>query len=53
MKGGGRGDNWIGESHSYDCFLVNKNVPLLKSLRDSLGVGAWGLWQYKMFNLTE
>ena len=46
---GGDGHNWIVESHLYACFLVNQNIPLLKSLRDSWGVGEWGSWQYKSF----
>ena len=35
----GRGDNWIGEGHLYAYFLWNQNIPILKSLRDSWGVG--------------
>ena len=52
-SGWGRGDNWIGDTHLYGCFLLNQNIPVLKSLIDSWGVGAWGLWQYKsvQFNL--
>ena len=51
MKLGG-GDNRIGESPLYACFLVYQNKPVLNSLRDILGVGAWGLWQYKSFQFN-
>ena len=46
----GREDNWIRESHLFACLLVNPNIQILKSLRDSWGFGAWGFWQYKSFH---
>ena len=43
------GDNWIGKSYLYACFLVNQTIPVI---RDSWGVGALGLWQYKRFKIN-
>ena len=48
----GKGNKWTGENYLYACFLLNKNIQLIKSLKDSWGVGAWGLWQYKSFQFN-